>query len=458
MRLSLVLLFAIALTATPALAQRVNQLPPKGTMGGSLGSLPAPTAPALPAPFAKTEPKSTEGDLSDGIAAVVNEAVITVNDMRNRMKLVILSTGMPDSPEMRKKVAPQVFRSLVDEQLQIQEGKKIDIQVTKEEIEESMKRVARDNKIPGGDMVAFLKEQGVPASTLRTQIKATLTWNKYVMRVLRPRVDIGEDEINAVIQRMRANAGKQEYLVSEIFLEVESSDKEEEIKVLAENLTSQLKGGAVFGAVARQFSQSAGAAAGGDIGWIQGGQLASEVDKVMQTLQAGEIAGPIRSANGYHIIGVREKRTIALGDLKEMKVKLEQLFRPFAPDVEKESVLQEASVIRQTVNDCAGLKERIQNQFPSWRWQDLGEVKLDTAPAWLADKVATIAEGYASEPMDTQKGALMLYVCGRSMPENINRDSIRTAIGSERLELLAQRQIRDMRRSAYLDVRLKAAP
>jgi len=451
MRILLFAAFALSFVAiTPAMAQRVNQLPPAGGLG-----LPAPAV--APAPF-QMQPAPQLPSLSDGIAVVVNESVVSTSDFRNRMKLAMLSAALPDTPEVRQKIAPQVFRTLVDEQLQLQEGKKLGIEVSNEEINEAMKRIATDNKIPGGDMAAFLKSNGIPVSALRSQIKATLMWSKYVMRALRPRVEIGEDEIDSVIQRIRANAGKQEYLVSEIFLEVGKDDNEAEVKALAENLTDQLKGGAVFGAVARQFSQSAGAASGGDIGWIQAGQLAPEIDKVLQGLQASEIAGPIRSARGYHIIGVREKRTIALGDLKDMKVKLEQAFRPFTPDVTKESLLQEASVIRQTVTECAGLQEKLQSRFPSWKWQDLGEIQLDTAPKWLADKVSTIAEGHASEAMATQKGALMLFVCGRSMPENVDRDAIRTAIGSERLELLAHRQIRDLRRDAYIDVRLKAAP
>lgn len=279
------------------------------------------------------------------------------------------------------------------------------------------------------------------------------------MRALRPRVEIGEDEIDAVVQRMRANAGKQEYLVSEIFLTADKPEDEGDVRVLAENLADQLKGGAVFGAVARQFSQSAGAASGGDIGWIQAGQLAPEVDKVLQTLQAGEIAGPIRSASGFHIIGVREKRMIAAGNIKEMSVRLQQVFRPFTEETNKEALLEEANAMRQTVTSCEGLQERLRLSYPNWRWQDLGEIKLASAPPWLADKVVNIAEGRASEAMATARGALMLFVCGRTVPEGeINRDAIRNAIGAERLDLLARRQIRDLRRAAFIDVRMKAVP
>lgn len=85
----------------------------------------------------------------------------------------------------------------------------------------------------------------------------------------------------------------------------------------------------------------------------------------------------------------------------------------------------------------------------------MGEVKLDKAPSWLADKVSAIDEGHASEAMATDKGALMLYVCERMAPDNIDRDAIRAAIGTEKMELMARRLLRDLRKSSVIDVRLK---
>lgn len=398
---------------------------------------------------------SSDQTIASGIVAVVNESVISSTDLRARMGLAVLSAGMPDSPEVQKKLLPQVLRSLIDEQLQLQEGKKQNMSVTSEDIKKAMERLAEDNKIPGGDMPAFLRSHGITPSTLETQIKATLIWNKVIAHQVRPRIDIGDDEVEAVVQRMRANAGKQEYLISEIFLAADKPEEEEQIKALGEKLVEQIKGGIVFGAAARQFSQGLGAANGGDIGWIQLGQLSPEIDRVLPSLQPGHVAGPIRSASGYHILGIRDKRTIAVGNVKDMSVKLEQIFRPFTASVQKEALLREAAVIRQRITDCSMIADVVSKEYPLWRRQDLGEVKLDKAPSWLAEKVANIPDGHGSDVMATDKGALMVFVCGRSAPENINRDAIRNSIGSEKMELMARRLLRDLRKSAYLDVRLK---
>lgn len=440
-------LMVLSLAGTQqAYAQRVDQLP---TAASSMMQTPDEAAPEAAPPRA---------DLSEGIVAIVNDTAITSLDLKNRMGLAVLSAGLPNSLETQQKLLPQVLRSLVDEQLQLQEGKKEGITVPSSEIDAAMKRIAEDNKIPGGDMAAFLRDHGLSPSTLRDQIRATLTWNRVITRKVRPMIDIGDDEIDAVVDRMRANAGKQEFLISEIFLPVDKSDEDAQVRALADKLVEQIKGGVVFGAAARQFSQGLGASHGGDIGWIQAGQLAPEIDKVLPSLKPGDIAGPIRTASGYHILGIRDRRTIAMGDIKEMSVKLEQLFRPFGAGVDKDALLKEAGKLQQNLTGCDNLRERVAKQYPQWHWQDLGEVKLATAPSWLTDKVSMLEEGRASDPMATDKGALILYVCHRTMPENIDRNAIRVSIGTEKMELMARRLQRDLRKSATIDIRMKRAP
>jgi len=421
----------------------------------------ASASPALPAKevsVRSTPAMTREAPVEERIVAVVNEDIISSSDLRSRIALALLSSGLPDSPEVRQHILPQALRSLIDELLQLQEGKRLDIRISPEEIDRAMKRLAEDNRIPGGDMPTFLAAHNVPVSTLKEQIRAALTWNKVVQRELRPHVEIGDDEIDSVIERMNANAGKQEYLVSEIFIPVDNPADEEEAYKFANSLVQQIKGGASFGAIARQFSRGTGAANGGDIGWVQEGQMAEEVNKVLQTMQAGEVAGPIRSSSGFHIIGVREKRTIASGDPKKTVLRLQQAFHPFGGNKTKEDLLREAARIRQTINDCTDLKTRLENDFPAWRWQDLGETKLGDAPQWLAEKVRDTGTGRATDAMATDKGALIVFVCGRSASADINREEILNSIGTERLELLARRLLRDLRRNAHIEVRLERSP
>lgn len=407
----------------PAYAQRVSQLP-------------------------GVTPASNSGT---SIAAVVNDSVITTTDLEQRLRLAILSSGLPDNAEVRAHLLPQILRGLVDEQLQSQEAKRLDLSVTKEEISQALEHIAHDNNIPG-DMLQFISSHGASPEAMTAQIRSGLLWNKVVQRELRPRVDIGDDEIDAVIERVRADAGKEEYLVSEVLLTVDNPKDEEQVRQVAENLVQQLKGGANFAAIARQFSQGTGATQGGDIGWIQQGQLAPELNRALAAAGPGQVSDPIRTSNGFHILGVRDKRTIALSDQSKTTINLMQAFRPYAGG-DKASIMQEAAHVRAAVKGCSTLDAAL-TKFPGWKAQKMGDMNPDKAPAWIADKVRSVATGGASDPLSTDKGAAILFVCGRNDSSTVDRDAVMHSIGTEKLELQARRLLRDLRRAAYMDIRV----
>lgn len=419
------LILAFGLLATAAQAQRVDSVPPQPSGMGVR------------------------------IIAVVNDNVITTTDIESRIKLAMLSSGLPENQEVAQRLFPQVLRSLVDEQLQMQEARRLDITVTKEEIDTALQRIAQDNRIP--DMKAHVASRGASPEALVDQVRHGLAWNKVVQRSLRPRVDVSDEEVDATIARMQANAGKEEFLVSEIFLTVDDPKDEEQIKQFAENLVQQLKSGANFSAVARQFSQGTGAGSGGDIGWIQEGQLAPELNRALAIMQAGEVTGPIRSTSGYHVIGLREKRTIAVNNPEEISLSLQQAFRPYASG-SKDQILQEGMRLKETLSGCANLQSQISEKFPNWRLQNMGDAKLSKIPSWITAKIRDVQTGKASEPLETDKGAIVFFVCEKNIPEgNISREAVTNSIGTEKLELQARRLMRDLRRSAYLDIRLPSS-
>lgn len=409
--------------------------------------------------------------LEESIAAVVNDSVVTKGDVEARMSLAMASSGLQDSPELRKRLMPQVLRGLIDEQLQLQEAKRMNIAISAEDIEQALKNMARDNNIPGGDLRAFLKERGVPPAAIEAQARANLAWIKVVQRELRPRVEIGDDEVDAVIERMQANAGKKEYLLSEIFITVEDPAEEEQARDFTQKLKDQLGAGGAFGAMARQFSQGVGAANGGDIGWVQLGQMAPEIDQALESMDRNQIAGPIRSAAGYHIIGVRDVRTIAPtvaatggkdkdGD-DEMTARLMQLTLPYGQGRDKDAAMAAAEKMRGDIKDCADVTAS-KAHYPDWDVQDLGIKKVSDNPPWLQELARTLKIGEASQPIASDTSIALFLVCERTTATSTvtppqqepNRAAITNSIGLERLENLARRLLRDLKKTAYIDVRL----
>lgn len=218
----------------------------------------APAAAQTRAPNAPNSPAAGTQGPAERIAAVVNDEVISLSDVHARIRLALLNAGAQDSAETRQRLTPQVLRQLIDERLQLQEAKRLGVSVPSKEIDEAIGRIAEQNRMGRPQLEAMLKAQNVPVSTLREQVRALLSWQRVMQRRIRQEVVIGDEEIDAVMQRIKANIGKPEYLVAEIFLAVDSPDQDEEVRRNAERLVEEVRRGGNFAALARQFSQSAG--------------------------------------------------------------------------------------------------------------------------------------------------------------------------------------------------------
>lgn len=246
---------------------------------------------------------------SDGIAAVVNDQPISMSEVAERMKLLIISSGMKESPEVYEKMRPQVINILIDETIRLQETDAQKVAVEENAIDAAFADVAKQNNMEPAQFSEILKRSRVSEKSLRQQLKSQIAWNRLVEQKLMSEVEVSEFDVDAMEQQLKANIGKTEYLAAEIFLPVDTPADEPDVRALAERLVSQLKAGGVrFSALAGQFSQAAGASRGGDMGWVQEGQLPPELDGALRSLQKGEITAPVRTMTGYHILLLRDQR------------------------------------------------------------------------------------------------------------------------------------------------------
>jgi peptidyl-prolyl cis-trans isomerase SurA len=249
---------------------------------------------------------------SDGIAAVVNDEPITMSDVADRMRLLMITSGMQDVPEVREKVRPQVVNMLIDETLRLQEIAREKVTIDEAMVEAAFTDIAKQNNMEPAQFSEALRRSKVSEKSLRQQLRAQVAWNIFVEQKLMGSVQVTEYDVDSMEQLIKANFGKTEYLAAEIFLPVDSTSAEGDVRALADRLVKQLRGGDVrFSALAGQFSQAAGASKGGDLGWVQEGQLMPEVAAALAALQKGEVTDPVRSVMGYHILLLRESRAAA---------------------------------------------------------------------------------------------------------------------------------------------------
>ncbi|HNQ92333.1 MAG TPA: SurA N-terminal domain-containing protein [Alphaproteobacteria bacterium] len=261
--------------------------------------------------FAVAVPMGAQAGGKESIVAVVNQGVVTSSDLQARLDLIAMSTGLPPSKELTAKLRPQVLDMLIEETVKTQEADRLKIAVDPKEVEEGFATIAKQNNIPADTFRKALQQRGINTATMNEQIRAQLAWNKVIQKRVRPRVDVSEADIDSELDVLRAAIGKTQYRVAEIFLPISEQAKSSDVANLARKLSDQLQGTPeAFPKVARQFSQSAGAEQGGMIGWVFGGQMPEEIDEALPSLAVGKVSQPIKTASGYYILFVADKRQL----------------------------------------------------------------------------------------------------------------------------------------------------
>lgn len=246
------------------------------------------------------------------IAVVVNDGAITQSDVEDRYKLIAISSGLPNNEVTRARLIPQIVGSLIDEEIRLQEAKKVGISITDTEISEGFKQIAGQNKFTAEQFREVLKRSGINVKTMERQIRSQVAWGKVVQAKIRPQISVSDSDVDSRLSIISSSKGKNENLLAEIFIPVDDTNTEIKAQQLAAQLAQDIQAGKVpFSKVAQQFSQSPGSAQGGNLGWVQEGQLAPELDQAIAAVPVGKITPPVRSLSGYHILLVRERRVLS---------------------------------------------------------------------------------------------------------------------------------------------------
>lgn len=392
------------------------------------------------------------------IAAVVNDEIISLFDLEVRLSLTLLGASLPNTRENRQRLAGQVLRAMIDEKLQMQEAKRIGITVSDQEIAEAIRRIEMQNQMPQGGLDRMLAGQNIPRQTLEEQLRAALAWRRVVARRFSSGAEISDEEINEQLAQIEARRGQPEVLVKEILLPVDTPEREAEVRSFAERLVSQYREGAPFEGLAQQFSQSASARVGGDIGWIGADALDEPLAQAIADLPAGQITEPIRTVLGFYILKVEDRRIREQAPPSDAMVSLRQIALPVPLDAPPERLQEVAGRMQDAVAQTAGCETLpdVAKSLDAPAPIDLGRVRQgDLSPA-IGNAVATVEVGKASAPVPLPGGVSVFVVCDREsvMSDLPSRPEIRQRLENEKLEVLARRLMRDLKRAAFIDIRI----
>jgi len=388
------------------------------------------------------------------IAAVVNDEAISAFDIDQRVRLVVATSGARPNPELLRRLESQVLNTLIEERLQLQEAKRLNIRVNEAEVDEGIQFIEKQNQFQPGQLERALARSGVDLTTLADQLRAQISWSKLVRQRLRPSVVVGQDEIEEALRRSAESEGQIEVQLSEIFLALDSPERRDETTRVAAELVRQVRGGASFGDLARQVSQASSAQTSGDLGWVSVTRLPEAVERAVRDTQPGSVTDPVVTREGIYVLQVRDRRTG--GDLGEARVRLKQVLLPLRPDAPRDAVQTQtalASQIAASIASCEDM-DRVIADLKSRDSGDLGSVRLRDVPEQLRRAIENLPVGKASTPVRTEAGIQVLAVCERDTPNNLaQRRAVENTLGQTKLDMMARRYLRDLRRDGLIEIR-----
>ena len=408
---------------------------------------------------APAQPQSSAS--SPSIAAVVNDDVISFYDLASRGRLVLTSSNIPDTPENRQRIAPQVLRSLIDEKLQLQEAKRQSIAVTEEELKKGLDQLEKQNNMRPGQLDEFLKTRGIDRAAIVDQLTASLVWAKLNKRQASQALAVSDDEIDDALKRLKEHAGEPQSRIGEIFLAIDNPAQEDQVRQLAERLSVQMKQVARFSSVARQFSQAASAAVGGDIGYMRPDQLPAELAKSVATLKPGELSAPIRSGGGYYLLLVLDRKVVATSAGEEPMYDIVQVVFAFpaqAGEAAKRHAMSEAAAVRGQAKDCPTMLKIGMEKAPQLSSQ--GKLAASQIAPEMRKVIEAMPTGQVSQPIVQKNGVGVIMICGKTTgtsPTGVTREEVAETLVRQRVDTLSRRYMRDLRRTAYVDVRAGGA-
>ena len=426
--------------ASGALAQQASQPPVNSSK-----SLKLPENPQL---FGNTMPSVVKA------TAIVNGDVITQTDIDQRLALLAMANGGQIPAEEIQRLREQVLRNLIDETLEIQAAKTEKIEIKPADIDKTVQRVAAQVKKTPDQLATLLESSGSNIKSLRRQIEGEIAWQR--LQRAKIEVSVGDDEVKAVLDKLTASKGTEEYHVGEIFLTATPATETQTLDN-ANKILTQLRSGASFAGYARQYSEASTAAVGGDLGWVRPEQLPTPLADALRQMPAGAISNPIAVPGGFSIIAVQDTRKILTPDPRDAILSLKQVSITFPKGTKREAaepIVSRFAEAAKNIGGCGGA-EKIATDFHG-EVVSSDQVKMRDLPPALQRLMLPMQVGQATQPFGSlDEGVRVLVICGR---DEVNQsapsyDDIYQQINEERVTSRANRYLRDLRRDAVIEFR-----
>jgi peptidyl-prolyl cis-trans isomerase SurA len=407
---------------------------------------------------------SSRGQLLDGIAAIVNDGIVLKSELAaetDRIVQRLEAQGTKIPPE--RSIAQQVLERLVISRIQLQRAERVGIQVSDETLNNALENVAQRNNVTIAELPRVLAAEGLDYQAYRSQMRDQIAIEQLRQRDVLSRISVTPREIDEYLARQEGRAAfNMEFDLSQILVAVSPSASPDDVAAAEKKvgeIRERIRSGEDFAQLAVTYSDGQQALEGGRLGWLKGDELPTLFTAVVPGLAEGQVSEPIRSASGFHLVLLNDRRG---GEpIIEQQVHVRHIL--IAPNevLDDDTALARLKGIRERIlaGDDFAAVARVVSDDPGSKNEggDLGW----TGPGVFAPEFQAAAdqlpENTLSEPVRTRFGWHIIEVLGRRVQdttEEVKRQQAGLAIRNSKLSEETELWTRRLRDQAFVEYRI----
>ena len=407
---------------------------------------------------------ATPPDTADYIVAVVNQELVTNAELQARLARIREDAArsnakLPPPAELRK----QVLDALIDERVLVTHAREVGPKIDEVELDRAVANVAVQNQMTMAQLRARLQQQGIPYNTFRNNVKDQMLMERVREREVNSRIQVSDDEIDALLAQRRAAAGNAPQLnIAQILITVPEGATPEQVaqrRARAEAALARVKAGESFEKVAREVSEDGNRAQGGVIGMRPADKLPDLFVEAVRTLKPGEVTPTLlRSGAGFHVLKLLDRQEGAAFTVQQTHVR--HILLRVSPQLSVEAAKARIAECRREI--LAGTKSfgplaRENSEAGSAaQGGDLGWASPGTFVPEFEEAMDALPIDGISEPLVSRFGVHLIQVLGRrqvTLDPKQQREQARNVLREQKFEAAYRDWVRDLRGRAYIELR-----
>jgi len=263
----------------------------------------------------------------DRVVAVVNNEVITWSELYRIMESEASEQvrALPDAERnsVFKTNESAFLERLIDMRLQIQDAKRMGLQVREDEVKQAIENIKKKYQMSDAALEESLKKEGMTFDEYKKKLSEQILISQVVNHQIRSKIVVTDEQVRQYIENHPGySPGEEEFRLRQIFIKKPKDDgARKELEEKADMIVQRLSSGEDFSALAWEYSEDPSAKIGNDLGYVKKSDMAREFTDILSGMKVGDFSKPFWTDRGLHIIKLEDRISAKSSDERNATIR-----------------------------------------------------------------------------------------------------------------------------------------